>query len=88
MVGAMVTGVPVGLFTAILLSNWRRKVGSFPERLHGAYGGHSIGCLRILGLTVIVPFIRVRLGKSDRQQPFGHDSYSVCHDPANYCEHI
>jgi len=61
--GAMVLGVPTGLFTAILLSELA------PKRI----AGFLKGCMELLagipsvvygffGLTVIVPFIRTRLG--------------------------
>lgn len=63
MVGAMVTGVPVGLFTAILIAEMA------PKRIAGFFRG----CIEILagipsvvygffGLTAIVPFIRIHLG--------------------------
>lgn len=63
MAGATLIGVPVGLFTAVLLSEMA------PKRM----AGFLRGCIELLagipsvvygffGLTVIVPFIRIRLG--------------------------
>ena len=77
MVGAMVTGVPVGLFTAILLSELAKKrLAAFLRGCMELMAGIPSVVYGFFGLTVIVPFIRVRLG-SPTDAAFLHDSYSV-----------
>ena len=63
MVGAMVTGVPVGLFTAILLSELApKRLAAFLRGCMELMAGIPSVVYGFFGLTVIVPFIRVRLG--------------------------
>jgi phosphate transport system permease protein len=65
MAGALVTGVPVGLFTAILLSELApKRMASFLRGCMELMAGIPSVVYGFFGLTVIVPFIRVRLGST------------------------
>ena len=63
MAGAMAAGVPIGLFTAILLSELAPKgIAGFLRTCMELLAGIPSVVYGFFGLTVIVPFIRTRLG--------------------------
>ena len=61
--GAMFTGVPIGLFTAILLSELApKRIACLLRGCMELLAGIPSVVYGFFGLTVIVPFIRTRLG--------------------------